>query len=192
MLLYIDFEYALSCIGDIELENNEKIIPSQVKLVANNLYKKGYEWLFSYERKLARFLDRWLHPYRDELYGSKGIISESLSNAFVHGNKRDMNKEIVIDIHIGTIGLVISIADQGKGFNINALKERHKKGKRYYMLAGNGTHLMFSSKNLGFSLVKMAEDVIFYISMEEILMNCLKMKLWQRKSFFKIKKKRDT
>lgn len=149
MLLYINLEYALSCIGTIKKEKRDEVIPSQVKPVNNNLYKKDYMWLFSYERTFARFLDSWLQKYRDHLFGIKGIISESLSNAFVHGNRRETNKKIEVSVFIGTLGLIISIKDQGTGFDIDTLHKKHKKGKRYYTLAGNGTKLMFSSKIFG-------------------------------------------
>jgi serine/threonine-protein kinase RsbW len=44
-------------------------------------------------------------------------VTEAATNAFIHGNKSDENKLVTIDVSKNDNQLVISIKDQGKGFD---------------------------------------------------------------------------
>jgi serine/threonine-protein kinase RsbW len=44
-------------------------------------------------------------------------VTEAATNAFIHGNKSDENKLVTIDVNKKDNQLVVSIKDQGKGFD---------------------------------------------------------------------------
>ncbi|MEX0994396.1 MAG: ATP-binding protein [Balneolaceae bacterium] len=44
-------------------------------------------------------------------------LSEAATNAIVHGNKEDIDKQVFIDVQIDDDSVTIKIKDQGKGFD---------------------------------------------------------------------------
>ncbi|GAB5539403.1 MAG: hypothetical protein Salg2KO_15060 [Salibacteraceae bacterium] len=60
----------------------------------------------------------------DELYGNVLVAStEALLNAIHHGNKEDRSKPIKVVSTIEVNTLTISVIDQGKGFDVDALPD---------------------------------------------------------------------
>lgn len=149
MLLDIDLSTALERIGDARRVWNDRLVPAQVEVVVNSPYRPEYDWLFVYERQLASFLERWLKSLRHELIGETGILCEALANAYCHGHARDRQRPIHVQVHVGKQGLLISIADQGEGFNLRNLAAQYQRGTNYYHLAGNGLRGMIQSSHFG-------------------------------------------
>ena len=97
----------------------------------------------------------------DTLSNLSLAISEALSNAMVHGNKLDPNKDVTVSIRISSDELMLSIKDQGEGFDPksvpdptipeNILKDsgrgihimRSFIDKVYYNFTSEGTELKF-------------------------------------------------
>ncbi len=149
MWLNLSIDKALDVIDTPTVLLRERIVPAQCPPVSHSPYRAGYDWLFKYEREIARALSPWTERRRWELIGNKGILCEALSNAYYHGHGKDGNKPIDVIIHKGNKGLIVQIEDQGLGFNVNAIYERYNKKKLYYNLAGNGIRLMIRSEIFG-------------------------------------------
>ena len=56
---------------------------------------------------------------------------------------------IQVRIHAGKLGLIVSIFDQGDGFDLKAIARRFQNGTTYYHLAGNGMRCMIQSPRFG-------------------------------------------
>lgn len=50
-------------------------------------------------------------------------VTEATTNAIIHGNKCDIGKKVVIDVWIEKGNLMISIKDNGKGFDPSTLPD---------------------------------------------------------------------
>ncbi len=149
MLLSIKIQEALSFIQSARLVRRDAVVPAKFPECVDSTYRAGYDWLYQYERDIAGFLAPWLKPYRYELIGEKGILCEALSNAFSHGHGKDPHKAINVEVFVGERGLLVRMEDSGKGFNVDHVCQSYFKKKIYYHTAGNGIHLMASSRRFG-------------------------------------------
>ncbi len=149
MLLLIDGEQAEQLIRSPRVIREDTVIPIEFPEHPDSRYRAGYDWLFIYERQIAKFLEKWLRPYRYELIGEKGIICEALSNAFSHAHNKDPVLPIYVRILEGDKGLMVRIEDSGRGFNVKEVYNKYRKKKQYYSTAGNGLRLMAESRRFG-------------------------------------------
>ncbi|MEJ2153819.1 MAG: ATP-binding protein [Desulfobacteraceae bacterium] len=149
MLLSINFQQAQDFIQSPRLIRRDRVVPAEFPECVNSTYRPGYDWLYQYERDIAGFLSPWLKPYRYDLIGEKGILCEALSNAFSHGHGKDPRKIITVEVYRGERGLLVRVEDSGKGFNVDRVYQSYLKKKVYYHTAGNGIHLMASSRRFG-------------------------------------------
>lgn len=149
MLLTINLQHALTILESPRLIREETIVPADFPLHADCPYRRGYDWLYRYEREIVRFLSPWLAHCRWELIGEKGILCEALSNAFCHGHQKDPQRPIQVKVFHGSKGLLVQIKDDGQGFYVKRVMNRYLTNKRYYCTAGNGFHLMASSPRFG-------------------------------------------
>ena len=147
MLIETTATDALGALGLYRILHEEIIVPGNTPMITNSPYREGYDWLFVYERKLFHVVEKWLKPYRYELIGKQGILTELLSNAYCHGHAREPSLPIRVVIWIGQRGLMILIEDSGEGFAVRKIKSNLMRGKRYYSLAGNGLRLAIESQN---------------------------------------------
>jgi serine/threonine-protein kinase RsbW len=44
-------------------------------------------------------------------------LSEAVTNAIVHGNEEDLNKKVNVHLKVNLTSVIISVRDEGKGFN---------------------------------------------------------------------------
>lgn len=128
----------------------ETVVPKEVELLANNTYAPDYAWMYSFEKKLKYriedVLGRKLGVTRErELFGAGGAISEGLSNAFIHGHKKDTERPIAIWTCVSKQGLGVSITDEGAGFDFDRIMQRFKSKKSFFHVAGNGFSLYYKS-----------------------------------------------
>ena len=149
MILSITPEQALELIASPQQILKDRIVPAEFPLSPDSPYRPGYDWLYSYERHIAAFLEKWLKPYRYDLIGENGILCEALSNAFFHGHAKDPHKPIVVRIILGKQGLIVQIKDTGPGFDVQKVYSHYRTQKKYYSKAGNGIRLMAESSNFG-------------------------------------------
>jgi len=149
MLLSAGFGEVLVFIQSPELIREDTIIPDEFPECPDSTYRVGYDWLYRYERDIASFLAPWLNSHRYELIGEKGIICEALSNAFSHGHDKDPLKPIFFKVFLGARGLLVRVTDSGKGFDSRHVIQSYLQKKMYYHTAGNGIHLMATSRHFG-------------------------------------------
>lgn len=149
MLLTIEPLQAEQLIDDPQIVREDEVIPSKFPEHPNCTYRQGYDWLFIYERDIAKFLEKWLRPYRYELIGGKGILCEALSNAFSHAHNKDPDLAIHVKVLLGRLGLMVRIADSGKGFDVEKVYTNFCNNRKYYFTAGNGMRRMAESERFG-------------------------------------------
>jgi len=149
MLLSMTPEQALDLIASPRQILKERIVPAEFPQSQDSPYRSGYDWLYSYERRIAAFLEKWLKPHRYELIGENGILCEALSNAFFHGHAKDPQKPIIVRVILGDRGLIVQIKDTGPGFDAHSVYRRFRTQKKYYSKAGNGIRLMAQSPRFG-------------------------------------------
>jgi hypothetical protein len=129
----------------------DQIIPSKVDLLANPRYSPRYAWMFSYERRLrdriSSVVGRKHRELERLLFGAGGVLSESLSNSFVHGHRRNPNLPIRLRCTIGSNALVLSITDSGTGFDVDAVLRRLRSRENYFHIAGNGLRSLEEEEN---------------------------------------------
>lgn len=148
MFVETDFESALALIEFESIFLDWSLVPAEFPFAANSPYREGYDWLFIAEKKVMQAAPTWLRELRFELIGEKGVLSEALSNAFCHAHRRQERLPIQITGYLGRAGLMISVRDQGPGFDFQELLKRVHQGKKYYQNAGNGLQWMEASKNI--------------------------------------------
>jgi serine/threonine-protein kinase RsbW len=73
-------------------------------------------------------------------------LSEGLANAIVHGNKLDPNKNVTISVNLFDDRLVISIKDEGNGFNPDEVPDPTRP-ENILRDSGRGIHIMKSFIN---------------------------------------------
>jgi serine/threonine-protein kinase RsbW len=79
-----------------------------------------------------------------EILGNLNLaVSEALSNAMVHGNKLDPNKNVVVYIEIANDKVELGIKDSGKGFDPNSVPDPTKP-ENILKDSGRGIHIMRS------------------------------------------------
>ena len=152
---------AIESIGSFRVLLDEAFIPVSSAPFPNSTYRPEYEWLFGYERKLAKIVSPWMDHLRYELIGEKGILGEALSNAFSHGHGKDPSLPITVCIYQGERGLLIRVADSGPGFDVKAVVEDYHRGRAYFHLAGNGIRRMISSHR--FDIFYTARGAAFHL-----------------------------
>jgi hypothetical protein len=161
MLLDITSTRAYELIEAPQLVREDKIIPNDFPACPNSTYAAGYDWLFVYERQIAAFLETWLKPFRYELIGQRGILCEALSNAFLHGHRKDPAKIIAVRVLLGKAGILVEVEDGGRGFAVKTVYDSFLKNRRYFSSAGNGLRLM--AENPHFGVFHSPAGTIFYL-----------------------------
>lgn len=129
------------------------VVPREVTLVSNPRYSPRYAWMFSYERKLRDRLCEILGRkssavFERVLFGADGVVSEGLSNAFVHGHGRDPLRPIRVRCVVSENGLAVSITDQGPGFDVPSTVRMVEEEGRYFRQAGNGMRAFFDREGV--------------------------------------------
>jgi len=87
-----------------ETDNFKMLIPSVL------------EEITKVERMAEKAADKM--KFNEEEKDSLAIaVTEAVNNAIIHGNKQDKNKKVHIKFEFEATRLVVSIKDEGKGFN---------------------------------------------------------------------------
>jgi len=69
-----------------------------------------------------------------------------LENAFWHGNNNDSNLSVKVTIQEGDRGHIITVTDQGLGFDYKVMLERARRGERYFKFKGAGLRSVLEDK----------------------------------------------
>jgi len=130
----------------------EEVVPAQVDPLPNCPYSPSYTWMFAHEKRLKYLIESatgWrLGPIERELFGPDGAYSEALSNAFVHGHRRNRGLAILLTCSVGRRGLAFTITDRGEGFDVDSVVEAAQRGTAYYSFAGNGLRTLAQQRRV--------------------------------------------
>lgn len=75
---------------------------------------------------IESFIDNAKDKYHinDDIYGNIMIsVTESVSNAIMHGNKEDASKKVHLELHFNEDEIKFIIKDEGTGFDYATLKD---------------------------------------------------------------------
>jgi serine/threonine-protein kinase RsbW len=75
------------------------------------------------------------------------VLGEAINNAITHGNNGDVSKEVVVEIWTEINTLIITVADQGTGFNYYSIPDPTLPENKE-KLTGRGVFLMKSLSDL--------------------------------------------
>jgi serine/threonine-protein kinase RsbW len=67
--------------------------------------------------EFINYFSKDLNIDEEKMSGLMLAITEATTNAIIHANKNDPNKLVQIDVRVDGENLVISIKDEGKGFD---------------------------------------------------------------------------
>lgn len=157
MILNTTPEALLDTLVDAAEVYAETIVPARLPPASHNPYRPGYEWLFVYERRLAKVLRPWMTSFRHPIIGDGGLIGEggllceALSNAFYYGHGKDPQLPLEVHISLGACGFLVSIQDQGPGFDVSEVLRQFRRGGTYFHTAGNGLRTMAASSHFAVS-----------------------------------------
>jgi len=104
-------------------------------------------------RIVESFIDhaKELYGFNDDVYGNIMIaVTESVSNAIIHGKKKDKQKNVHVSLDVNEHEIAFTVQDEGKGFDYNNLPDPTSP-ENIEKLGGRGIFLI---KNL-------ADDVKF-------------------------------
>lgn len=73
-------------------------------------------------------------------------INEIFTNAFLHGNLSSLEKQIQVRLDVGMKGSLLSIVDEGNGFDYREVLDKFRRGKKYFNYQGNGFKAYEKSK----------------------------------------------
>lgn len=129
-------------VGDPVASWTDEVVPNGVEPLPHGSYSPVYAWMFAYEKRLRsrieKALGRRLGSLERRLFGPDGAFSEGLSNAFLHGHRRNPSLPIRVSCTVGRTGLSFAIRDGGPGFDASGALEALEKGASYFHMAGNG------------------------------------------------------
>jgi len=89
-------------------------------------------------------IDRLSHEVKlnkKELFDIKLVLEEAITNAIRHGNKSQPDLKVDISIVLDGVSLIITIRDQGEGFDFKNVPNPKDKG-RIMMTSGRGVFLI--------------------------------------------------
>ncbi len=130
----------------------DELVPCEVRPLPHATYSPRYAWMFTYEKDLKRRLiaarGGSLGPWEPRLFGADGALSEGLSNAFLHGHRRQPEVPILVRCWVGQGGLLFAVSDQGPGFDVEAALGRLRSGAGYFHVAGNGLRALAAAADI--------------------------------------------
>jgi hypothetical protein len=130
-------------LGPLAVDWQETVVPARIEALPSNRYRPDYGWMFTFERRLKERIEaaigrRLERTTELRLFGADGVLSEALSNAFVHGHRRDATRGIAWRCAVAADGLACEVVDGGAGFDVAATVARATAGGTYFHHAGNG------------------------------------------------------
>jgi hypothetical protein len=133
-------------------EWTDEVVPGDVPPISDHRYTPSYAWMYSYEKRLKHRIEealgRSIGRLEAAMFGADGALSEVLSNAFVHGHRRDPSRPIVISVTVGEGGIVARVQDQGPGFEIERIVGAANDGGTYFRFAGNGLRTLLQREEI--------------------------------------------
>ncbi|MCX6171024.1 MAG: ATP-binding protein [Ignavibacteriales bacterium] len=105
------------------------------------------------------------HLSDDKLNSLALSFAEAASNSIVHGNKLDKNKKVKITVLVNDKSMIVTIKDEGKGFNIKTVPDPTLP-ENILKDSGRGIHIMRSFlDNLRYNFTPTGTETILEISL---------------------------
>ena len=93
-------------------------------------------------------------------------VAEAISNSMKHGNKNDKKKRVFITIEADNEKMVITLKDEGDGFNPNEIPDPTKP-ENILKDSGRGIHIMRSLlDDLHFKFTPQGTEIILEIKLQ--------------------------
>jgi anti-sigma regulatory factor (Ser/Thr protein kinase) len=142
MLADLDFDACCERLEPLLAAWSDIVVPQAFESPLNTSYKPAYAWMHAYERQLRKRVEAIMKTHfgtsERTLFGADGAFSEALSNAFLHGHRRDPRLPIRVSCAVGLAGVAFAIHDEGPGFDPAAVAAKAERGGTYFRVAGNG------------------------------------------------------
>lgn len=153
IILDYHWEQVLSDLVPMISTHSFEVIPSMMELRENNLYTDEYAWMYAFEKKIIAHIENALgrsmpHKIAKLLFSVGGGFSEAMSNAYLHGNKKNRDRKIEVRLAISNTGFGFSIKDEGSGFDFDEVMNQFSKGKPFFHVAGNGFKILNESEHI--------------------------------------------
>jgi serine/threonine-protein kinase RsbW len=105
--------------------------------------------------QIERFVEEICDLYylNDSYFGNILVaVEEAVKNAIIHGNKNDVNKQVIITYHSDSAGLTFRIEDEGEGFDYTSVpdllecddSEVAKIGKGIFLIRSLADHVSYN------------------------------------------------
>jgi hypothetical protein len=97
----------------------------------------------------AVFSRRFVHVPAEQLFSDLIYpVKKGLGNAHKWGNKRDTAKNITVEAVVTKTGAVVSISDEGEGFNAEGILSKIDRAEHYFTHSGSGFHHFAKTQSL--------------------------------------------
>jgi hypothetical protein len=106
--------------------------PDQLWCVLNDVLSKRFAHV-----RAERLLSDLMYP-----------VKKGLGNAHKWGNQRDTGKDITVETVITRTGAVLSISDEGRGFDPEAILSKVCRSEHYFTHGGSGFHHFAKTQSL--------------------------------------------
>ncbi len=84
-----------------------------------------------------------LYYLNDSYFGNILVaVEEAVKNAIIHGNKNDINKQVIISYYSSSRGLTFRIEDEGKGFDHSSVPDILEADESEVASIGKGIFLI--------------------------------------------------
>ncbi len=96
----------------------------------------------------------------DDVLQLRLILEEAVTNAVGHGNRFDLGREVTVDIAFENKTFVITVADEGKGFDPASVPdpksetELKSRGRGIYLIRKIADDVQFNDKGNVITIVK--------------------------------------
>jgi hypothetical protein len=91
---------------------------------------------------------RFAHVAPEQLFSDLIYpVKKGLGNAHKWGNKRDTAKNITVEAVVTKAGAVVSISDEGEGFNVEEIVSKVHRAEHYFTHGGSGFHRFAKTKS---------------------------------------------
>ena len=119
--------------------NTELIREGQVRL--DFLVPSKLSRIIGVNRLVSFLTTEFGFPHEDCTVNFPLVMDEALSNAIIHGNKRNENLKVHVRIYISSRRIVIQVEDQGEGFPTDGIDDPTQR-KNIYKGSGRGIFLV--------------------------------------------------
>lgn len=137
----------LAFVGDLKLKDDISLVV--IKRLPEILFKRRWE-IASDIKNIKGLVKEFEEIFTSEkifekdIYNLKLLLTESIINAIIHGNKEKKEKIVSIDIKITSGSFTAKISDEGKGFNYQEFLTRDSLVETLHEESGRGLHLILS------------------------------------------------